>query len=205
MPSSDTLSGHFTPTALCVGPQAGPGWIQDHVSVPAQETEGYRLALCCSGISEPSKDGAHPLPAHPTNRSRPGWAPVPITQSLPWECGRGSSHGAASSGWDPLLGRVIRITLGKILIIVAPKPLPLAGAGLCPGSPNNQHHWRFSHQRWEARSPDPQLPLRREPLPGTQPGTRTHRTGRLEGAGVGLGGVREDNMEEREEGSKEGR
>lgn len=85
-------------------------------------------------------------PPHP--RGRPGWARVPIAQLPPRECSLGSSHGAPSSGWDPLLGRAIRITLGKILIIVASKAPPLAGAGPCPGNPNNQHHWHFSHPRW---------------------------------------------------------
>ena len=70
------------------------------------------------------------------------------------ECSWGSSHGALSSGWDTLLGRTIRITLGKILIIVASKaPLP-ADAGPCPGSSNNQRLWHFSHpwlENWVVR------------------------------------------------------
>lgn len=46
---------------------------------------------------------------------------VSIAQSLPRECNRGSCHWAPSSGWAPLLSRAIRITLSKILIIVASK------------------------------------------------------------------------------------
>lgn len=51
-----------------------------------------------------------------------------IAQSLPGECDRGSSHWASSSGWVPLLGRAIRITVGKILIIVVSKGPPPEGA-----------------------------------------------------------------------------
>ena len=71
---------------------------------------------------------------------------MPICAITAQECSWGSSHGALSSGWDPLLGRTIRITLGKILIIVASKaPLP-ADARPCPGSSNNQRLWHFSHR-----------------------------------------------------------
>ena len=80
----------------------------------------------------------------------PGGARVSICAITAQECSWGSSHGAPSSGWDPLLGWTIRITLGKILIIVASKaPLP-ADAGPCPGSSNNQRLWHFSHPRLES-------------------------------------------------------
>lgn len=56
----------------------------------------------------------------------------------PGNAARAVPTGLPAQGGTPLLGRAIRITRGKILIIVASKAPPLAGAGPCPGNPNNQ-------------------------------------------------------------------
>lgn len=157
LPSSVTLSGHFIPTPVT---RALPGRICAQV--------GWGASSAC--------------PRHP-------WIPCRLgagahCASASGECGRGSSHGAPSSGWDPLLGQAIRITLCKILIIVVSKAPPLAVAGPCPGSPNNQHLWHFSHPWWGAGSRDPWVLRRQEPLPGAQPGT-----GRCQEAGRGWGRV----------------
>lgn len=52
---------------------------------------------------------------------------------------------------------------------------PTTHAQPCPGTPNNQHRWTFSHPRWGACSRDPQLPPRHEPHPGTEPETETRK------------------------------
>lgn len=102
LPSSVTLSGHFIPTPVT---RALPGRICAQVGWGASSAR----------------------PRHP-------WIPCRLgagahCASAFGECGRGSSHGAPISGWDPLLGRAIRISLCKTLIIVVSKAPPLALPG----------------------------------------------------------------------------